>query len=105
MCMAGEQGHRVVLVTCTRGEEGKINNMDETGTDSNNNPTSFHMAPLSEAAARAAAIMREEKPDVVVIYSADATYGHPTTSRPIRQRWRRLSCPPMRGTPRRRRRR
>lgn len=114
MCMAREQGHRVVLVTCTRGEEGEINNMDEAttrpilaavrteelrkaceildvsrqvfldyrdsgmaGVDSNNNPTSFHMAPLAAAAERTAAIMREERPDVVVTSSADGTYGHP----------------------------
>ena len=114
MCMAREQGHRVVLVTCTRGEEGEINNMDEAatrphlaevrteelrkaceildvnrqeflgyrdsgmaGSDANNNPASFHMAPLVEAAERAAAIMREERPEVVVTYSADGTYGHP----------------------------
>src|SRR5712692_9893218 len=29
MIRAHEEGHRVVLVTCTRGEEGEIHNMDE----------------------------------------------------------------------------
>jgi LmbE family N-acetylglucosaminyl deacetylase len=47
------------------------------GTGDNENPDSFHQAPLHEAAERVAAIMREEKPDVVVTYGADGLYGHP----------------------------
>src|SRR5215472_11645048 len=85
MIRAHEAGHRVVLVTATRGEEGEIHNMDEAsvrprlgevrteelrraaeilGVDrqeflgyrdsgmasepTNENPRSFHMAPLHE---------------------------------------------------------
>src|SRR5437588_4407978 len=114
MMRAVEHGHRVVLVTATRGEEGEIHNMDEAatrprlaevrteelrrsceifgvdrleilgyrdsgmaGTGSNDNPSSFHMAPLAEAGERLAVIMREERPDVVVTYTSDGTYGHP----------------------------
>ena len=114
MLKARADGHRVVLVTATRGEVGEIYNMDEAATrphlgevrakeleaagrllgvnrgefldyrDSgmvdtadNENPKSFHQAPLDEAAARLAAILREERPDVVVTYDADGTYGHP----------------------------
>ncbi len=114
MILAHEAGHRVVLVTATRGEEGEIHNMDETevrprlgevrteelrraaeilgvdrqeflgyrdsgmaGTPSNEDPRSFHMAPLVEAAERLAVILREERPDVVVTYTPDGTYGHP----------------------------
>jgi LmbE family N-acetylglucosaminyl deacetylase len=114
MIRAHDHGHRVVLVTATRGEEGEIHNMDEAtvrprlgevrteelrrsgeilgadrqvfleyrdsgmaGTSSNDDPRSFHSAPLGEAAGRLAAIMREERPDVVVTYTPDGTYGHP----------------------------
>jgi N-acetyl-1-D-myo-inositol-2-amino-2-deoxy-alpha-D-glucopyranoside deacetylase len=114
MLRAHHDGHRVVLVTATRGEEGEIHNMDEAeirprlgevrteelrrsaeilgvdrqeflgyrdsgmaGTPSNDDPRSFHMAHLAEAAERLAQIMREERPDVVVTYTPDGTYGHP----------------------------
>ncbi len=114
MARARAAGHRVVLVTCTRGEEGEIHNMDEAsvrprlaevrteelrragellgvdrqaflgyrdsgmaGTASNQHPESFHQATLGAAAERLAAIVREERPEVVVTYTADGTYGHP----------------------------
>jgi LmbE family N-acetylglucosaminyl deacetylase len=47
------------------------------GTPSNEDPRSFHMAPLAEAAERLAVVLREEQPDVVVTYTPDGTYGHP----------------------------
>ena len=114
MMKAHAAGHRVVLVTATRGEVGEIHNMDENSirprlgevrtkelenasrilgvdrgeflgyrdsgmvdTADNDNPQSFHQAPLGEAAERLAVILREEKPEVVVTYAADGTYGHP----------------------------
>lgn len=114
MMKARADGHRVVLVTATRGEVGEIHNMDEgsvrphladvrtneletasrllgvnrgeflgyrdsgmVGTADNENPMSFHQASLGEAAERLAAILREEKPEVVVTYAEDGTYGHP----------------------------
>src|ERR1700686_5264854 len=114
MLKARADGHRVVLVTATRGEVGEIHNMDEAatrprlgevrtaelehaarilgvnrggflgyrdsgmvGTADNENPKSFHQAPLAEAAGRLAAILRDEKPEVVVTYAEDGTYGHP----------------------------
>lgn len=114
MMKANADGHRVVLVTSTRGEAGEIHNMDEkstrphlgevrtkeleaasrilgvnrgeflgyrdsgmVGTPENDDPRSFHQAPLDEAAAKLAAILREERPDVVVTYDSDGTYGHP----------------------------
>jgi LmbE family N-acetylglucosaminyl deacetylase len=114
MMRAHQAGHRVVLVTSTRGEEGEIYNMDEAqsrprlaeirteelrradeilgvdrqeflgyrdsgmaGRAPNQDAASFNMAPLHEAAERLATILREERPDVVVTYSADGTYGHP----------------------------
>jgi N-acetyl-1-D-myo-inositol-2-amino-2-deoxy-alpha-D-glucopyranoside deacetylase len=114
MLRAHRTGHRVVLVTATRGEEGEIHNMDEAsvrprlgevrteelrraceildvdrqeflgyrdsgmaGTPSNDDERSFHMAPLADAAERLAVLLREERPDVVVTYTSDGTYGHP----------------------------
>jgi len=114
MMKAHDAGHRVVLVTATRGEAGEIHNMDEVasrprlgeirtkelenasrilgvsrseflgyrdsgmaGTAENDDPRSFHKAPLAEAAGKLAAILREEKPDVVVTYAEDGVYGHP----------------------------
>jgi LmbE family N-acetylglucosaminyl deacetylase len=114
MIRAHDDGHRVVLVTATRGEEGEIHNMDEAsvrprlgdvrteelrrsaeilgvdrqaflgyrdsgmaGTESNRDPRSFHMAPLAEAGERLAVLLGEERPDVVVTYTSDGTYGHP----------------------------
>jgi len=114
MMKASDDGHRVVLVTATRGEVGEIYNMDpETirprlaevrteeleraarilgvnrgefldyrdsgmvGTPDNEDPRSFHQAPLDEAATRLAAVLREERPDVVVTYGEDGVYGHP----------------------------
>jgi N-acetyl-1-D-myo-inositol-2-amino-2-deoxy-alpha-D-glucopyranoside deacetylase len=114
MLKAKRDGHRVVLVTATRGEAGEIHNMDPeatrprlgeirtkeleaaarllgvdrleflgyrdsgmVGTPENEDPRSFHQAPLEEAAARLASVLREEKPDVVVTYAEDGIYGHP----------------------------
>jgi N-acetyl-1-D-myo-inositol-2-amino-2-deoxy-alpha-D-glucopyranoside deacetylase len=114
MMKAHDAGHRVVLVTATRGEAGEIHNMDEAssrprlgeirtkelenasrilgvsrseflgyrdsgmvGTAENDDPRSFHQAPLAEAAGKLVAILREEKPDVVVTYGEDGVYGHP----------------------------
>lgn len=47
------------------------------GGEGQHDPASFHRAPLLEAAGRLAAILREERPQVVVTYGADGIYGHP----------------------------
>lgn len=47
------------------------------GTGDNQNPESFHMAPLDETAAKLAPVIEEEAPDVVVTYGPDGVYGHP----------------------------
>jgi N-acetyl-1-D-myo-inositol-2-amino-2-deoxy-alpha-D-glucopyranoside deacetylase len=114
MLRAHRDGHRVVLVTCTRGEEGEIHTLDEAevrprlgevraeelrrggevlgvsrqeflgyrdsgmaGLPTNDHPESFHRAPLDEAAERLAVLLREERPEAVVTYTPDGTYGHP----------------------------
>jgi N-acetyl-1-D-myo-inositol-2-amino-2-deoxy-alpha-D-glucopyranoside deacetylase len=114
MMKAKAHGHRVVLVTATRGEVGEIYNMDEASsrprlgeirteelkaageilgvdrteflgyrdsgmidTADNKDPRSFHQAPLEDAAAKLAVVIRDERPDVVVTYAEDGVYGHP----------------------------
>jgi N-acetyl-1-D-myo-inositol-2-amino-2-deoxy-alpha-D-glucopyranoside deacetylase len=47
------------------------------GTASNDHPDSFHAADVEEAALRLAAVLRAERPDVVVSDDASGTYGHP----------------------------
>ena len=47
-----------------------------SGAASNSDPRCFHVAPLSETAQRVARFLREERPDVVVTYTADGTYWH-----------------------------
>ncbi|MDQ6880285.1 MAG: PIG-L family deacetylase [Candidatus Dormibacteraeota bacterium] len=47
------------------------------GTADNENAKSFHKVPLDQAAAKLATILREERPDVVITYDSDGTYGHP----------------------------
>ena len=113
MARAHLEGHRVVLVTATRGEDGAMTDGDGpsgngdvasvrslellqacailgvdrqeflgyTGSGhvptSTNEPASFIGAPLGEVADRLAGLMREERPDVVVTYTADGTYSNP----------------------------
>jgi len=47
------------------------------GTPANDHPRSFARADVDEAAARVAAVLREEAADVITIYDARGTYGHP----------------------------
>jgi LmbE family N-acetylglucosaminyl deacetylase len=48
-----------------------------TGWEHNDHPSSFHQAPLDDAAARLAAILVEEAADVVTVYDWHGNYGHP----------------------------
>ncbi|HEX2047497.1 MAG TPA: PIG-L family deacetylase [Acidimicrobiales bacterium] len=47
------------------------------GTPENDRPESFWQADVEEAAARLAAILTEEKADVLTIYDENGQYGHP----------------------------
>lgn len=114
MARAHDAGHRVVLVTATRGELGQVHNLDVeatrprlgevrtqeleeggrvlgvdrqvflgfrdsdmAGEPGNDDPRSFNAAPLPVAAERLAVVLREERPDLVVSYTKEGTYGHP----------------------------
>lgn len=123
----GAEGVRTVLVCCTGGEEGDVNNprlkepgqpfhgLDPAaekallaemrprelarsaevigfhavhmlgyrdsgmqGAESNSHPDCFHMAPLDEATERLVAIIRAERPQVIITYNDDqSSYPHP----------------------------
>jgi mycothiol S-conjugate amidase len=48
------------------------------GEPSNDDPESFHQAPIDEAVGRLVAVMRDERPDVVLTYGDDhGGYPHP----------------------------
>jgi mycothiol S-conjugate amidase len=127
LAMYKQQGVRTVLVCCTGGEEGDLQNphLREPGqpfhdltpeqekemlarvrpgelrrsaeiigfdrvemlgyrdsgmvdTPANTHPDSFHMAPLDEAVGRLVAIIRRERPQVIITYGDDQSgYPHP----------------------------
>ena len=47
------------------------------GTPDNTHPDSFHQADFEEATRRVVAIIRQERPQVVVTYDENGGYGHP----------------------------
>jgi LmbE family N-acetylglucosaminyl deacetylase len=47
------------------------------GEPSNDNPDSFWQAPVDAAARRLAALLREERADVLTVYDDNGGYGHP----------------------------
>lgn len=47
------------------------------GRPENDDPRSFHRAPLDEAVGRLVAVMRRERPQVVITYDENGFYGHP----------------------------
>jgi LmbE family N-acetylglucosaminyl deacetylase len=47
------------------------------GWDANSEPGSFWTAPVEEAAAKLAAILVEERADVLTVYDDNGGYGHP----------------------------
>lgn len=122
MAAYAKRGVSVVLVTCTRGEEGEILAADlaglwdddpdglgryreselaealallgtsrhhwlggcgrwrdsgMAGAPENEHPAAFARADLDEAVRNMVAILRDERPQVVVTYDANGGYGHP----------------------------
>src|SRR5436309_1593177 len=97
---AAEEGHRVVLVVATPGEQLWQRRVAEThasaavlgaqrveflgyvdsgmmGTPANDAPGSFWTAPVDEAAKKLAALLDEERADVLTCYDEHGGYGHP----------------------------
>ena len=114
IALADRDGHRVVLVTATNGENGHspvvdgiargvplgelrrreleaacgilgVDRLEVLGyrgsafeeSDGTVESGLFRTAPVGEVAARLATVFRDERPDVLVTYGADGTYGHP----------------------------
>ena len=113
LARAAADGHRIVLVFATKGEEGEVpagllgrgetladRRTEETpeaarilgvnrveflgyrdsgmmGTPENDVPGCFWKAEVEEAARRLAAVLREERADVLTIYDEHGNYGHP----------------------------
>lgn len=114
IALADRDGHRVVLVTATQGENGESLSMDGGadgtplgelrrqelesaclvlgvdrlellgyrgspfgGDGDASHAQLFRTTPVSDVAQRLATLLREERPDVVVTYGQDGTYGHP----------------------------
>jgi LmbE family N-acetylglucosaminyl deacetylase len=113
MAQLARAGHRVVMVTATKGEHGEVEDgfLDDgeelwerrvvetaasadilgvarheflgyvdsgmMGTPENDAPNSFWGCDVEEAAERLATILREESPDVLVVYDDNGNYGHP----------------------------
>lgn len=114
IALADGDGHRVVLVTATQGENGDSDGVDGVaggtslgdlrreelesacrilGVDrlellgyrgsplhadgSASDVLAFRSTPVGDVAERLATLLKEERPDVVVTYGADGTYGHP----------------------------
>lgn len=65
------------ILGVNRGEFLDYRDSGMVGTADNEDPRSFHQASLKDAAGKLAAILREERPDVVVTYAEDGFYGHP----------------------------
>jgi LmbE family N-acetylglucosaminyl deacetylase len=110
---AADEGHRVVLVVATRGEQGEVaegfladgeelweRRVAEThasaeilgaqrveflgytdsgmmGTPANAVPGSFWTTPVDEAAKKLAALLDEERAEVLTCYDDHGGYGHP----------------------------
>ena len=113
LAKAADDGHRVVIVWATRGENGEVpegflpdgeqlwqrrvveagraagilgaarneflgyRDSGMMGTPENDHPDAFWQADVEEAAARLAAILREEGADVLTVYDDHGNYGHP----------------------------
>lgn len=110
IALAHLDGHRVVLVTATQGENGDSPRVDGTplgelrlqeleaacailgvdrlellgyrgshldGQGDGVHPHLFRTTPIGDVAERLATLLRDERPDVVVTYGPDGTYGHP----------------------------
>jgi LmbE family N-acetylglucosaminyl deacetylase len=113
LAKAAAEGHRVVLVTATKGEHGevvegvlgpgealgerRVQELEDAakvlgverveflgytdsgmmGTPENEAPGSFWSADVEDAARKLAALLTEERADVLTVYDPHGNYGHP----------------------------
>lgn len=74
---AGEMAAAAEILGLTRTIQLGYRDSGMAGTPENDHPASFHRADPDEAIRRLVAIMREERPQVVVTYDENGGYGHP----------------------------
>ncbi|MFI0422472.1 N-acetyl-1-D-myo-inositol-2-amino-2-deoxy-alpha-D-glucopyranoside deacetylase [Spongiactinospora sp. 9N601] len=70
------------------GGPGRYRDSGMMGVAANHRTEAFWQAPLEEAAAELAAVIREVRPQVLVTYDANGFYGHPDHIQAHRVAWR-----------------
>ena len=70
------------------GGPGRWRDSGMIGTSGNDDPRSFWLADVEEAATALAAVIREVRPQVMVTYDDDGFYGHPDHIQAHRVAWR-----------------
>ena len=65
------------ILGVARGEFLGYHDSDMMGRSGNDDPRSFWQADIDEAAKRLAALLEEERVDVLVVYDDHGNYGHP----------------------------
>jgi LmbE family N-acetylglucosaminyl deacetylase len=73
----GELDHAVEILGIDRLVRLGYRDSGMKGWPQNDDPRAFWATPLAEAAARVAAVMMEERPQVVMTYNEFGFYGHP----------------------------
>ena len=73
----GELDHAVEILGIDRLVRLGYRDSGMKGWPQNDDPRAFWATPVEEAAARVAAVMREERPQVVMTYNEFGFYGHP----------------------------
>src|ERR1700677_3901151 len=73
----GELDKAVEILGISRSVRLGYRDSGMMGWPQNNDPNAFWATPVEDAAARLAAILMEERPQVVVTYNEHGFYGHP----------------------------
>lgn len=74
---AQELAESVRILGISRAAQLGYRDSGMVGTADNEHPASFHQADLEEATGRLVALVRQERPDVLVSYDERGGYGHP----------------------------
>ena len=74
---AGELAESVRILGVDRAVQLGYRDSGMVGTADNEHPASFLHADFEHAVGRVVAILREERPDVVITYDENGGYGHP----------------------------
>ncbi len=74
---AGELAESARILGISRVVQLGYRDSGMAGTADNQDPRSFHQTDLEEATGRLVAVVREERPEVMVTYDENGGYGHP----------------------------